>query len=132
MKFSSSSKLMALVFSILLTASAFAGSDAHKASMQLFEPAQVNGSQLAPGEYQVQWEGAGPNVELSITKGKQVIAKSPARVLELNEKTSNDAVVTNKNTDGSKSLTEIRFAGKKYSLALGNESAQMKSPESTK
>ena len=126
MNFSSSSKIMALTLGLLLTASAFAGSETHKASMQ------VNGSQLAAGQYQVQWEGAGPNVELSIKQGNKVVATAPARLLTLNDKTSNDAVVTNKNTDGSRSVSEIRFAGKKFALTLGNESAEMKSADSTK
>ena len=132
MNFSSSSKIMALTLTILLTASAFAGSETHKASMQLFDAVQVNGSQLAAGQYQVQWEGSGPNVELSIVQGKKVLAKTPARLLTLDAKPGNDAVVTNKNTDGSKSVSEIRFAGKKYALALGSESAEMKSGDSTK
>jgi hypothetical protein len=132
MNFSSLSKITVLTLAVLLTASAFAGSENHKASMELFNAAQVNGSQLAPGQYQVQWEGAGPNVELSIKQGRKVLAKAPARVLTLNDKPSNDAVVINKNTDGSHSVSEIRFAGKKFALALGNESAEMKSADSTK
>ncbi|HKN37413.1 MAG TPA: hypothetical protein VJX16_29575 [Terriglobales bacterium] len=132
MNFSSSSKIMALTLGLLLTASAFAGSETHKASMQVFDAVQVNGSQLAAGQYQVQWEGAGPNVELSIKQGNKVVATAPARLLTLNDKTSNDAVVTNKNTDGSRSVSEIRFAGKKFALTLGNESAEMKSADSTK
>jgi hypothetical protein len=132
MNFSSSSKIMALTLTVLLTASAFAGSDMHKASMQLFDTVQVNGSQLAAGQYQVLWEGNGPNVELSIVQGKKVLATAPARLLTLDNKPNNDAVVTNKNTDGSKSVSEIRFAGKKYALALGSESAEMKSADSTK
>lgn len=132
MNFSSSSKIMALTLAALLTASAFAGSETHKASMELFDAAQVNGSQLAAGQYQVQWEGAGPNVELSIKQGKKVLAKTPARLLTLNDKAGNDAVVTNQNTDGRKSVSEIRFAGKKFALALGSESAEMKSADSTK
>jgi uncharacterized protein YfaP (DUF2135 family) len=123
---------MILALAVLLTASAFAGSETHKASMQLFDAVQVNGSELAAGQYQVQWEGAGPNVELSIAQGKKVLAKAPARLLTLDNKASNDAVVTNTNTDGSRSVSEIRFAGKKYALALGSESAEMKSADSTK
>ncbi|HYL16752.1 MAG TPA: hypothetical protein VEV41_27195 [Terriglobales bacterium] len=100
--------------------------------MQVFDSGQVDGSQLAPGEYEVQWEGTGPNVELSITQGKKVLAKASARVLVLSDKTGSDAIVTTKNTDGTKSVTEIRFAGKKFALALGNESAETKSRESSK
>jgi hypothetical protein len=36
-----------------------------------------------------------------------------------------------KNDDGSRSLSEIRFSGKKYALALGSESAKADTAEST-
>lgn len=132
MSFSSSFKMVVLALTVLLAASAFAGSENHKGSMELFDVVQVNGSRLAPGQYQLQWEGAGPNVELSILQGKKVLAKAPARVLTLNDKPNNDEVVTNKNNDGSKSVSEIRFGGKKFALSLGNESAEMKSGDASK
>jgi hypothetical protein len=131
MNFSSSSKMMVLALTVLLAASAFAGEN-HKASIQVLNSVQVNGKQLQAGDYQLQWQGSGPNVELSIAKGKTILATVPARVVELNDKTTNDAVVVNKNDDGSRSLTEIRLAGKKFALALGNESAEMKSGDSSK
>jgi hypothetical protein len=34
------------------------------------------------------------------------------------------SAVVNNNSDGSKSLSEIRFAGKKFALALGGETAK--------
>jgi hypothetical protein len=40
--------------------------------------------------------------------------------------------VTKLNGDGSKSLSEIRFSGKKYALALGEESAKAESGEGSR
>jgi len=40
--------------------------------------------------------------------------------------------VTNTNSDGHKSLSEIRFSGKKYALALNNESAKAESSGTSK
>jgi len=79
----------------------------------------------------VKWEGSGPNVELSILKGKKVVATAPARMFELGQSSGYDSAVVRKNDDGSRSLSEIRFSGKKYALALGSESAKADTAEST-
>src|SRR5689334_21583956 len=102
MKFATVSKSLMLGLALLLASSAFA---ATKGSLQLNNPTTVNGAKLKPGDYKVEWEGSGPAVELSIKQGKNVIAKVPARLVELNSVPSSDAAVTHKNEDGTSSLT---------------------------
>jgi hypothetical protein len=133
MKVSTTSKIMILALALLLATSAFAG-DTHKGSVQFFNPVQLNGKQLAAGVYQVKWEGSGSNVEMSILQSGKVLATAPAQVIELNQKPSADAALINNNADGSRSISEIRFGGKKYALALGRETAQdqAKSSEGSK
>ena len=133
MKVSRTSKIMILALALLLATSAFAG-DTHKGSVQFFNPVQLNGKQLAAGVYQVKWEGSGSNVEMSILQSGKVLATAPAQVIELNQKPSADAALINNNADGSRSISEIRFGGKKYALALGRETAQdqAKSSEGSK
>jgi hypothetical protein len=109
---------------LLLAASAFAS---NKGSLQLSEPVNVAGKQLPAGDYNLKWEGNGPNVELSILKGKAVVTKAPARLVDLSRTASSDAAVTKINSDGSRSLAEIRFSGKKQALAIGEESAKSSS-----
>jgi hypothetical protein len=111
---------LVLASALLLASSAFAAS---KGSLNISEPVNVSGTQLAPGSYSVHWEGAGPNVELKIMRGKQVVASAPARLVELSNSANNDAAVFKSNGDGSRSLSEIRFYGKKQALAIGSESA---------
>jgi hypothetical protein len=82
----------------------------------------LNGTKLAAGDYKVQWDGNGPNVELSITQGKKVIAKVPAHMVDLDSPAQSDAAVVKNNGDGTKSLTEVRLSGKKFALAVGDES----------
>ncbi len=130
MKFANISKGLLLGLALLLATSALAA--ANKGSLQLQDPVTVSGKQLRAGEYSVKWDGNGPNVELSILKGNKVVATSPARLIDLNEKSNRDAVVVQSNGDGSKSLAEIHFSGKKYALALGNESASMDGSGSSK
>jgi hypothetical protein len=131
MKFTNFSKGLLLGLALLLTTSAFAASN--KGSMQLLDPVTVSGKQLPAGDYSVKWDGTGPNVELSILRGSKVVATTPARLIDLNQKTNGDAAVVKNNDDGSKSLSEIRFGGKRYVLAIGQETASMEgSGSSTK
>jgi hypothetical protein len=115
------SKSLFLGLALLLATSAFA---ANKGSLTVQEPLTVNGTQLKPGDYKVQWDGNGPSVELSITQGKKVIAKVPAHVVSLEEPSQSDAAVVKNNGDGTKSLTEVRLSGKKFSLTVGEEAAK--------
>lgn len=115
------SKSLFLGLALLLATSAFA---ANKGSLTVQEPMTVNGTQLKPGDYKVQWDGNGPSVELSITQGKKLIAKVPAHVVTLEEPSQSDAAVVKNNGDGTKSLSEVRLSGKKFSLAVGEEAAK--------
>jgi hypothetical protein len=122
MKFATVSKSVVLGVALLLTSSAFA---ATKASLQLSNPVTVNGTTLKAGDYKVQWEGDGPNVEVSFTQGKNVVAKAQAHVVELQTPAANDAAVTLKNDKGSNSLAGLRFQGKKIALELSASSEGM-------
>jgi hypothetical protein len=115
MKFASVSKSLIMGLALLLASSAFA---ATKGSLQLTNPVDVNGTRLKAGEYKLQWEGSGSDVELSIMQGKTVIAKVPAHVVELDAPAADNAAVTRKNGGGSSELAGVRFQGKKFSLEL--------------
>ena len=114
-------KSLVLGLAVLLATSAFA---ANKGSLQVQEPISVNGQQLKPGDYKVQWDGNGPDVELSIIQGKKVITKVPAHLVDLSKPSNADAAVVKNNGDGSKSLAEVRLSGKKFALAVGEEAAK--------
>jgi len=116
-----------LGLALVLASSAFG---ATKASLQLNHPVTVNGTTLKAGDYKLQWEGNGPNVELSILQGKNVVAKVPAHVVELSTPSGNDAAVTQKNDSGTDSLAGIRFQGKKFSLELAETSDGMQAGSS--
>ena len=42
----------------------------------------VNGTQIPPGSYRVQWEGTGSSVKVSIIRGKETIATARATVIQ--------------------------------------------------
>lgn len=115
-------KTVVLGLAVLLAASAFAS---NKGSLQVREPFEVNGQQLAAGEYQVRWDGTGSNVEVSFMQGKKEVAKTSAKVVELNKASDYDAAVLD-HSSGKAAISEVRFAGKKFALAIGaNEKAEM-------
>ena len=127
MKFATVSKSVVLGLALLLASSAFAGT---KASLQISNPVNVNGTTLKAGDYKVQWEGAGPNVELNILQGKNVVAKVPARLVELQTPSASNAAVTRSNENGPSTLAGVRFEGKKFALELGEASDGMQAGSS--
>ena len=115
MKFGNLYKSLLLGLTLLLAVGAFA---ANKGSMQILDPVNVNGKTLPAGEYSLQWDGTGQNVQVSILRGKKVVATAPAHLVDLDKSAqSNQALV--KSSDGNRSLSEVRFEGKKYALQIG-------------
>ena len=112
-----------LLPTLLLATSAFAANNVNKGSFEVFEPLTVSGHQLAPGQYKLTWDGTGSSVELMILSHGKLVATVPARLIELGQTGRENATESQKNDDGSQSLTQIDFAGKKYALAFGMESA---------
>ncbi len=120
-------KFFLSIFSLALVTSAFAASGDYKGNFQISEPAQVNGKQIPAGEYTAKWEGTGPNVQVSIMQGKKVIATTSAQVVDLNTAASNSEAELTKGSNGDRTLSTLRFSGKKYSLQLGSETAGVSS-----
>jgi len=129
MKFATISNRLVIVMglALLLTSGAFA---ATKADLTLQSPTTINGAQLKPGDYKLQWEGSGPNVEVSIQQGKKVIAKVPAKVVDLNVASQNNAAILRMNGDGTSTLAGARFEGKKFALEIGESSDGMQAGSS--
>lgn len=126
MKFTTVAKSLVLGLSLLLASSAFAET---KASLHLNNPTTINGTKLKPGDYKLQWEGNGPDVEVSVMQGKTVLAKAPAKVVDLQTPAQNTAAVVTKNSDGTSALAGARFEGKKFAIEL-SDSGSMQSGSS--
>ena len=118
MKFATVSKTLIMGVALLLASSAFA---ATKANLSLHHSTNVNGTTLSAGDYKLEWDGTGPNVEVSVLQGKKVVAKIPAKLVDVASPYDNDAAVVKNNGDGSTSLSEARFSGKRFKLAIGDE-----------
>ena len=127
MSFTKTTKVLLASLTLLLASSAFAGT---KASLTLDHSTTINGTTLKAGDYKLEWEGTGPNVEVSILRGKNVVAKVPARLVDTNYTSQNNAAVFTTNSDGSNTLTGARFQGKKYGLEIGESSDMMQAGSS--
>ncbi len=127
MKFATVTNSLVVGLALTLASSAFAAS---KANLTLNNPTSINGTSLKAGEYKLQWDGNGPNVEVSIMQGKKVVAKVPAKVVDLNQSSANDAALLKQNSDGTTTLAGARFQGKKFALELGEASDGMQAGSS--
>src|SRR5260221_2471862 len=102
---------------LLLSSAALAG-DSNKASIQLYEKVNVEGKALNPGKYTISWDGSGPNVQVTVSQGKQTVATFAAHVTEQTTRNTEDAYGSSADTNGSRTLTAIHPNGKRFSLEL--------------
>ena len=107
--------------SLLFAAGAVAAS-ANKGTLHLYESVTVQGKQLAAGDYQVVWNGQGPNVDLTIDQGKKTVVSLPAEVTPVNQKHDSDGYVA-KSEGGQNVLSAIFFHGKDFELKLADQGA---------
>jgi hypothetical protein len=128
----SSRKVVGLVgASLLLAISAVAGTE-NKGTLRLYDNVNVQGKQLTPGNYKVEWNGDGPEVQVNIVDGGKTIATVQARVVPVTLKNTQDGY-TASSENGTRTLKELSFHGKSYDLQLeagsGSGTSQPGSPQ---
>ena len=109
------------IFLAAVVLAATIGFATSKGPLELQHPTNVGGKKLASGNYKVQWDGTGDQVELKIYQGKNVVASTSARLVTVEHPFPSDAVLVTTNGDGSMSLSRITFGGKKYALEIAGE-----------
>ncbi len=114
------SKGLLLGASLFFASAAFAGD---KASVKFYEDVKLNGKTIAAGKYNVELEGTGPQAQFSIRQGKETIATVSATVNATKLAQPATGYATAEAQDGSKTLTTVLIAGKKYTIELGQEEA---------
>jgi hypothetical protein len=115
-----------VVVSILasgLSLSAFA-KDKNEAKFTLPSTAQIGSTELKPGDYKAQWDGTGPDVQVKILKGKDVVATAPAKLVEKNGGSGVDAVTLGTGSGTVKSLDQVDFHGGRQSLIFNQAATQ--------
>jgi len=114
---------------LLFSASAFAG-NGNKGALHLDESITVDGTPLQSGNYKVEWNGNGPDVQVSLLKGNQTVTTFPAHVSEQTQPNQADAYGSSDEPNGSKSLTAIYFSGKRYFLQIEDAAASQRNASS--
>lgn len=88
------------------------------AQFNLGSPAQISSQTIKAGDYTAEWEGTGPSVQVKILRGSKVVATSTANVVKPAAPPKTDQVVLHVEDNGSRTVQQIDFAGRKLSLVF--------------
>ena len=116
MKFAKLTPVLVAVLVLALSATAVAASST--STVKLFSAAQLNGTSLAAGEYKVKWDSHSPEADVTFLQGRKTVATAHAKLVDRDQAARENAVVTRANSDGSETIVEIRFEGKKSVLVF--------------
>jgi hypothetical protein len=100
---------------------------ANKGTLNVGERLNVEGKSLDPGTYKVEWTGTGSTAQVSLLKGKDVVATFPAQVTEQSNKNADNAYGSVAGPDGSRSLTTIYIGGQRTVLQVEQSAASQPS-----
>jgi hypothetical protein len=116
MKFAKLTRVLVPVLALALTATAFAASST--GTITLSSAVQLNGKSLAAGEYKVKWDSHSPQADVTFLQGKTAVVTAHAKVVDDTEASLWNSVLTRDNSDGSKTLMEVHFKGKRSFLVF--------------
>jgi hypothetical protein len=99
-----SNSLFVVAIALLTPSLAFGGTK-NAANFELDQSVTVSGTQLAPGQYKLTWEGNGPDVTVSFAEGKKTIATAHAKLVS--SRNNEDAIDTSTAADNKTVLNAI-------------------------
>jgi hypothetical protein len=110
--------VLAVTAAMLFSLSAFARSK-DEGSMTLVDPAQIGSTHLKAGNYKVEWNGIGNNVNVNVLEHGKTVASTPAKLVTRPKPSPYNAVVTKplKNSKGER-VDEIDFNNRTEALVL--------------
>ncbi len=114
-------KQVSLLIAVMLTLSLSAWATNAKA-LPFRTEVTLNGSKLPSGFYEIRWVSHSPEATVSFVKAGHVMVTAMGKWVERDVKYNTDAVVYSNNADGSHTLLEIRFAGRKQALVFAGVS----------
>ena len=109
-------KLLLLV--VVTLALAFSASAHNSKTLSFRTEVTLNGSKLPSGFYEVNWVAHSPEATVTFVKAGQVVMTAMGKFVDRDIKYNTDAVVYTNNPDGSHTLRELRFAGRKQALVF--------------
>ena len=100
---------------VLCSVSALARDNKNQHSVEIPDAVQVGGKQLQPGNYKVEWQGTGPEIQVNFMRDGKTVATVLGTLKTNDDKVTQDEIVTDTNT---KTLEEIDFRRTKESLVF--------------
>jgi hypothetical protein len=86
----------------------------------------LNGAEVPAGIYELTWETHGSTARVTLSKNGQFVATAPAVWSKNGVKYSEDQVLLRVNSDGSRSLIEIRIAGQARAIVFAETDAPVR------
>ena len=114
--------MLSLVFPLASLASAKT-SQQQKEKVSVVDPVQIAGQTLQPGNYQVEWQGNGPMVNVKFLQYGKTLLTAPAQLAQLKAPAPYSAVVENTRKNGTKTIQEIEWNHKREALKFASHPA---------
>jgi len=102
------------ILAVLAPLSAFAR-EKNQHSIEISNAVQVGGKQLEPGNYKVEWQGAGPEVQVTFLRDGKTVATVPGTLKTNDGQITEDAIQTD---SANNTLNEIDFRRDKEALVF--------------
>lgn len=102
--------LLPVLFLLLVNTPAWAKKNPPR-PFRLRDAVILNGAQVPPGTYELTWETHSSAARVTLWKDGQFVATAPGAWVKNGVKYSEDEALLRVNSDGTKSLIEIRIAG---------------------
>jgi len=113
---------LAITLAILLVAgSALYARNSTSQTLTLSHPASLGSAKFEPGNYKVTWQPGASDSAVTFKQGNNVVATAQGKWVKRDAKYDSNSVVYTQNSDGSDSITEIRFAGSDQVLVFGED-----------
>src|ERR1700756_2587699 len=81
------------VLALFLPGLAIAKQQKDEGKLQLTDSVRIGTTQLKPGDYKVEWNGAGPMVKVNFLENHKTIATSRGKIIDLKKPATEDAYV---------------------------------------
>ncbi|HZP34478.1 MAG TPA: hypothetical protein VFB23_14065 [Candidatus Acidoferrales bacterium] len=91
---------------------------ANEKTLPLRTDVTLNGQKLTAGFYEISWISHSPEATVTFIRAGRVTVTAMGKWLDRGVKSPGDAFVYTNNPDGSHTLLEIRFAGKRQALVF--------------
>jgi hypothetical protein len=108
--------MCAVTILLLVHFSAYAKSSRHPFFLRT--TVTMNGAEVPAGNYELSWESQNSKVRVTLWKDGQFFATAQGTWVKNGVQYPSDAALLRVNSDGSRSLMEIRLAGEKKSIVL--------------